>query len=253
MRRSLAVAGISLLWAALADAGEPPVVFTPEQIIEKSVAYHDPNGVWKAGRIRLGVHTTYSEELADRTGNKEATLMIVLSPGRAEFGYTKEAGEDKIEIEVRRGRGSVVVNDSPDVSEEDKERLHLREATFYRDYCEYLYGMPMKLRDPGTILDPRVNSLRFNDRRVWQLRVTYEPEVGNHTWYFYFDHDTFALVGYKFHLDESKNDGEYITLTNEILDEASGLRLPKTRAWYYNTDGGYLATDDIVSMSTSGS
>lgn len=145
----------------------------------------------------------------------------------------------------------MAVNGSRKVSEEDSLRLRLREATLYRDYCEYLYGMPMKLLDPGTILDPRVKSLRFNGRVVWQLEVTYDPEVGNDTWYFYFDHDTFALVGYKFYFDESQNDGEYITLDSEIVDETSGMRLPKTRVWYYNTDDKYLATDDIISLDTS--
>ena len=145
----------------------------------------------------------------------------------------------------------MLVNGSARVSDEDKERLSLREATLYRDYCEYLYGMPMKLRDPGAVFDPRVPSVRFNTRAAWELKVTYEPETGEDTWYFYFDRETFALIGYKFHKDESKNDGEYITFEGEITDETSGLRLPKTRAWYYNADDVYLATDDIVSISTS--
>ncbi len=80
--------------------------------------------------------------------------------------------------------------------------------------------------------------------------MTYDPDVGGDTWYFYFVPDTFALVGYRFYHDESKNDGEYITLDEEIVDEASGLRLPKVRAWYYNSDGAHLATDDIVSIHT---
>jgi hypothetical protein len=227
--------------------------YTPEQVIDRAIAYHDPSGVWKTGRIRLDVHTTYSDALAEQRGiPKTANLVLVLSPAQEEFGYAKEAGDDRIDISVRRGQSTTIVNGSADVSEAERERLRLREAELYRDYCEYLYGMPMKLRDSGTILDPRVNSLRFNDRVVWELRVTYKPEVGEDIWYFYFDHDTFALVGYKFHHDEAKNDGEYITLEDEIVDEASGLRLPKTRAWYYNADDKHLATDDIVSIDTSG-
>ena len=243
---------MTLLWATAAQSGEPPVTYTPEQVIKKSIAHHDPSGVWGTARIRLGVHTTYSEEFAAKAGSNEAALVLILSPGHEEFSYTKEAGDNKIEITLLQGQGVLAVNGSTDVSPEEKERLRLREPEFYRDYCEYLYGMPMKLRDSGTIIAPQVNSVRFNDRVVWELRVTYDPEVGKHTWYFYFDHDTFALVGYKFHLDEPKNDGEYITMKGEIVDEDSGLRLPKARAWYYNADDGHLATDDIVSITTLG-
>jgi len=201
----------------------------------------------------LGVHTTYSEELAKRVGGSQVELEILLSPAHEEFSYTKQSGDDIIEIAVRQGQGSVTVNGSADVSEEDRERLRLREATLYRDYCEYLYGMPMKLRDPGVILPSQVESTRFIGREVWSLRVTYDPEVGADIWYFYFDQTTFALIGYRFYHDESLNDGEYITLTDEVVDEISGLRLPKKRAWYYNADDRHLATDDIVKMSASGS
>jgi len=235
-----------LLVAVTARSLERAIVETPEQLIDASIAYHDPNGAWDTARIHLNVHTTYSPSFAEKAGSKEADIAIVLSPGHDAFSYVKDTGADKIEIAVRGDDSAILVNGSEDVSEEDKERLRLRDPQTYRDYCEYLYGMPMKLRDPGTLLDPGVVSTRFNDRDVWQLKATYTPEVGKHTWYFYFDRDTFALVGYRFYLDESQNDGEYIAFDGEIVDEISGLRLPKSRAWYYNADHGHLATDDII-------
>jgi len=245
------VAAMTVLSSVAAQSGEPPSAYTPEQIIEKAIDYHDPNGMWDQGRITLEVHTAYSEEFAKKRGSKDAKLTIVLSPGHEVFSYTKEAGGDKIEIKLEHGEGSIAVNGTTEVSDEDKERLRLAEPALYRDYCEYLYGMPMKLRDPGTIVDPHVNNVSFNSKDAWALKVTYDPEVGEHTWYFYFDPVTFALIGYKFYKDESKNDGEYITFEDEIVDDSSGLRLPKIRAWYYNANDGHLATDDIASMRTS--
>jgi hypothetical protein len=73
--------------------------------------------------------------------------------------------------------------------------------------------------------------------------------VGEDIWYFYFDRRSFALIGCRFFHDESKNDGEYITFEAEIQDKATGMRLPKVRAWYFNAGDEYLATDDIISMS----
>lgn len=257
MRRNPEKCCLLLVLTATAWVGYPatalsqsPVEQTAEQILAKAIAYHDPNGVWESGRTHLRIHTTYSEEYAKKSGAKETTLMLTLSPGQEDFGYTKETATDKIAISVRRGQSTVLVNGSADVSQEDRERLRLREATLYRDYCEYLYGMPMKLRDPGTNVDPQVRPVRFHNRDTWQLRVTYDPDVGEETWYFYFDQGSFALVGYRFYFDEAKNDGEYIVFEGEAADSASHLRLPKSRAWYYNANDGHLATDEIISIST---
>ncbi|MCV6629519.1 MAG: DUF6503 family protein, partial [Flavobacteriaceae bacterium] len=61
--------------------------------------------------------------------------------------------------------------------------------------------------------------------------------------YFYFDPDTYAMEVYQFFHDETKNDGEYILLTE--TKEISGIKMPKNRAWYYNKDNTYLGTDKL--------
>ena len=54
---------------------------------------------------------------------------------------------------------------------------------------------------------------------------------------------TFALKRYQFFHDESKNDGEYILLNDEILVE--GIKMPKNRSWYFNSNDKFLATDRL--------
>jgi hypothetical protein len=104
----------------------------------------------------------------------------------------------------------------------------------------------MKLRDPGTRLD-RVSATTFEERAVYDLRVTYEEEVGGDIWYFYFDRDTYALVGYRFHHDEAKNDGEVIHLDGEVA--AEGMRLPKARTWYTHEANELLGTDTLLELT----
>jgi len=69
--------------------------------------------------------------------------------------------------------------------------------------------------------------------------------VGKDIWYFYFDKKTVALIGYRFYHDESKNDGEYITLDGEEIIQ--GIRIPKNRKWYYNKDDKFLGADFLIS------
>jgi hypothetical protein len=73
------------------------------------------------------------------------------------------------------------------------------------------------------------------------LKVSYDPETGSDTWYFYFNPETYALAAYQFYHDPAKNDGEYILLEGEA--EVGGMRLPKRRSWYTNKERRFLGTD----------
>ena len=106
----------------------------------------------------------------------------------------------------------------------------------------------MKLNDEGTIIDPNVTQKTFKGKDYLVLKATYPKEVGKDTWYFYFNPKTYAMEVYQFFKDETKNDGEYILLTD--LETINGIKIPKNRAWYYNKNDTYLATD-ILSKNAS--
>jgi hypothetical protein len=118
----------------------------------------------------------------------------------------------------------------------------------YKNYYTYLYGLPMKLKDSGTIIDQQTSRKTFKGKEYLVLKASYEKEVGEDIWYFYFDPESYAMEVYQFFHDESKNDGEYILLTGE--EEVSGIKMPKTRAWYYNKDEKYLGTDVLTKASS---
>ena len=67
-------------------------------------------------------------------------------------------------------------------------------GSMMKDYYTYLYGLPMKLKDPGTIVDPKVTKKRFKGKRYLVLKVSYDQEVGKDTWYFYFDQSTLSAL-----------------------------------------------------------
>ena len=113
-----------------------------------------------------------------------------------------------------------------------------------RDYYVYLYGLPMKLKDPGTQLEDKVYTKSLNGESFLCLKVTYDAAVGKDSWYFYFDKKTYAMRHYQFYHDESKNDGEYILLSGEEI--VQGIKMPKTRAWYTNQANAYLGTDVLT-------
>ena len=122
-----------------------------------------------------------------------------------------------------------------------KYRVNPDRPNMYYNYYSYLYGMPMKLKDEGTNIEPDYEILEFYGKNYFRIKVTYDPKVGTDTWYFYFNTTTYALEAYQFFKDESKNDGEYILF--EGLKEINQIKVPRRRAWYYNKDEKFLATD----------
>jgi hypothetical protein len=127
-----------------------------------------------------------------------------------------------------------------------EHRLTCDRAKMYRDYYSYLYGLPMKLHDPGTRLSPEVKRETFQGNEYWVLEVRYDPDVGQDLWYFYFNPETYAMEAYQFYHDRSKNDGEYILLEGE--QDLDGIRLPKTRTWFTNKEKKLLGTDTLKNL-----
>ena len=210
-------------------------------LLERSIAYHDPDGAWAEGAYRLEI----SESRPD--GTERETVVVIDGSGGA-FGYRGERLGRRIEAEIVGEACAVTLDGSSEVSAAEVETYGLgcERMLRVRDYYTYLWGLPMKLRDGGTVLDPEVATTTFADRPVDALRVSYEEGVGSDVWYFYLDRATHALVGYRFYHDESAGDGEYIVLEGETA--AAGLRLPRRRTWYTNAEDELLGTDELVAI-----
>lgn len=207
-----------------------------DALLNKTIQYHDPNSLWNEFKASFFV----TMESAEGSLRKS---KINLDLKHSFFNLSVKVDENQWTSSIDRGvcklsfNGSQVIN--PEI--EKKFGLNCERALMYRNYYTYLYGLPMKLKDPGTILSPKVLEKTINGLSYWVLKVNYKPEVGSDTWYFYFDKNSYALKRYQFFHDESKNDGEIIILENEL--EIAGIRMPKNRSWYYNSDNTYLGKD----------
>ena len=216
-----------------------------DQLLDASIAYHDPNNQWFQGAWEL----VFKES---RPGGADRETLVVIDNVNDRFRYRTQRDDNVIEGSLPDGSGetcTILFNGSSEITEEIKEqyRLTCDRVVWYRDYYSYLWGLPMKLRDPGTIIDPKIIETTYDDQAVLGLKVTYEEPVGGDTWYYYFDPRSYALVGYRFYHDETKNDGEYITLEGET--ESADLRLPDNRGWFMHIDEKYLGTDSLETLT----
>ncbi len=212
---------------------------TGSALLEKSIQYHDPNGNWNSFKGVLTV-TMATPNSSDRT-----TKLKIDFPAQFFSSTVQKDGNTMIST-LDKGGCTLLLNGSAEIPKAalDSLRMSCDRAKMMRDYYTYLYGLPMKLKDEGTNIHQNVQKKTFKGKDYLVLKVDYNESVGKDTWYFYFDPETYALEVYQFYHDESKKDGEYILLTDAI--EVNAIKMPKTRAWYYNKDDGYLGTDTLT-------
>lgn len=209
---------------------------TGAELLEKAIEFHDPNDNWKSFHGKMLI-TMESPKSSSRS------TVIELNLPTNYFMSTVKKDNYTIESELNKDECTLKLNGSTSIFPRIKDSLNIscERAKMMKNYYTYLYGLPMKLKDPGTIIDSKVQKKNFKGKEYLVLKAGYEKEVGTDTWYFYFDPKTYAMEVYQFFHDESKNDGEYILLSEMVT--VNGIKIPKVRAWYYNKADKYLATD----------
>lgn len=211
---------------------------TGTQLLEHAIAYHDPENNWSSFKGKMLI------EMENPKSSPRSTVIEMKLPNNY-FKSTVKKDNYTIESELDNGECTLKLNGSTSIFPKIKDSLNIScdRAKMMKNYYTYLYGLPMKLKDPGTIINNNVVKKTFKGKEYLVLKATYEKEVGKDTWYFYFDPKTYAMEVYQFFHDESKNDGEYILLSEMIT--VNGIKIPKVRAWYYNKGDVYLATDNL--------
>jgi hypothetical protein len=211
------------------------------QLLERSIARHDPQGRWEAGVFELSFVET-------RPDGDKRLAEVMIDNRHSRFSISTDRNDAKIDGTLDGDECSWRLNGSTEFSDQEAEkyRLTCEFLQRMRNYYVYLWGLPMKLKDPGTLIDEEVTETDFMGKTVWSIRVSYEEDVGSDTWYFYFDPTDASLVGYRFFHDESAGDGEYIILEDEI--ESGGLVLPAARTWYTNKEDKLLGTDRLENL-----
>ncbi len=236
LRYTLALFVVAVGPSALASA---QAADSASALLARAFAYHDPSEEWGKHPLELSFEETRPNGVTRKT-----RIVIDLTDER--FEWRSKRGEDLLAGTLTGDKCSVTFNGSTLVPERAvrEHSLDCDRVRLYRDYYTYLWGLPMKLQDPGTRIDPLIDETVFAGQPVHSIRVTYDPSVGGDTWYFYFAPETASLVGYRFFHDEQANDGEYIVLEGEA--DVLGMRIPKSRTWYTNSGDTLLGTDTLV-------
>ena len=214
---------------------------TAEALLDRSIAYHDPQGRWSRGAFEI----TELASQPDGTGHRN---LLRFDNARGRFELETSVDGRAVAVVVENGVVVARLDGKANLDGDELKRYRLTPAQVLsrRNRDLYLWGLPMKLRDPGTRLDPTVKEAVFEGKAAYQPRVTYDEAVGSDTWYFFLDRDTCALVGHRFHHNGAQGDGEYAVFSGEVSGE--GLRLPRVRKWYRNKDKKPVIAHTVLSI-----
>ncbi len=211
-----------LLLLALGSMSVSAAPASTQSILERAIAYHDPDGSWTTLRTTFHFDET-------RPDGKASKSTMELENSRS-FMRVDMGGKESYAI---TGETCVVLT-----GDKDEKR-----GLMIRNYFLYLWGFPMKLLDFGTEFAPEIGSSEIDSHTCDVLQVIYEKD----TWYFHIDRDSGRMRQCEFYKDETQAAGEIITLEEEVL--VGSTRIPKKRNWDKIPGHEYLGTDILSSVN----
>ncbi|MCR9249222.1 MAG: DUF6503 family protein [bacterium] len=188
-----------------------------EEVLAKSLQYHDPNNEWPSFSGEL----KFEESRPDGTV-RNTTVWIDNSKG-----YFKINRNDD---EVHGMLMDSCFIETGDVNCDRVETL--------RNYYTYLWGLPMKLHHDK----PDNISLVESEEEQYIIQVVYEKD----TWDFMIEKESFKMTAYRFVKNDNPEKGEFIGLEGEL--SVGSMKIPSSRTWYELPEEKLLGTDKLVSF-----
>ncbi|PZX55819.1 DUF6503 family protein [Algoriphagus chordae] len=192
---------------------------TGQELIEKSIDYHDPNGNWNSLKATFVLEDSLPAPRSSRS-----------------YSFSLDNSQSIMSYKID-GTSYVVHHDSLQVQMGD---ITLDRALRSRNYYTFLWGLPMKLQDSGTTIETLATMEELDGKDYHVVRVPYEKDV----WYFYLEPETYRMAAYKFYQDEPNQKGEIIYLKG--MAEFEGMKIPANRSWYRTEKPEFLGTDKLI-------
>lgn len=210
-----------------------------QKLLDKSIAYHDPEGNWSGLKAHLYLRST-------DTAGKENPFELEIDNTAGYFSHITRQDGKEIVKGLSGGKEFYLIDGKSDISEEDRKKYELTPegVKWVHSFYGYLYGLPMKLKDKGAIVSDTVSTEAFHGKTYQTLKVTYEPGMGKEVWTFFLDPKTAAMEAYRFMFAPGSDEGEYILLNETLAVE--GIKIPKVRKWYLVKGNQYLGTDNLL-------
>lgn len=194
---------------------------TADDILNASIEHHDPANEWVSFS-----HSFYFKSNFTPDDTLSEQLVVALDVPKNTFTYINRTKD-------------IIAQLNGDSCEILKGETPCEGINWTKNFYTYVWGLPMKLKDPATVLDQKVVDTTFNTINCHRLHVDY----GNHDWYYYISTTDYALIGFAF-TNRDNDNKEYVTLEGSY--EIDGIRFPKKRSWYDTESKKLLGTNELI-------
>lgn len=194
-----------------------PEKLSNEEIISRTIEFHDPYNNWHTLRAEFHFDSQFS--FADST---QEDIVVQIEVAENNFKYDNKYR--KVALSYPR-----------DTCMQESENGSCEQYRWTKNFYTYIWGLPMKLKDPGIHPEKETKKTFFNNYKCHVVPVHYEKE----NFLFYIDTANFQLRGFEFHKNDSSGKGEKIVLKD--LYEFNHIKFPRHKTYIIlpeNTLGG---------------
>ena len=191
-----------------------------EDIIANSIKFHDPNNSWNTYHATMNFESSFSwnDSIPER-------LELTINNKQQSFTYINHDRE-------------VVLKYSPDTCIKESIKGDCNAYSWTYGFYPYIWGLPMKLKDPGVQPKKEFKKLSINNSQVYEVQVNYEAE----NFWFYFNEDDYQLKAFKFIKNNTTKHGEIVILKD--LKELQGIKFTKHKTWL-NLDSSLIGRNEL--------
>ena len=195
-----------------------------EEIISKSIEFHDPHQAWN--KFRATFHFDSRFAIADYPIE---SLEVSINVPENYLRYHNRSRK----IDLSYQGDSCFVHSMAGNCETYR---------WTQNFYTYIWGLPMKLQDPGVFPKKGFTRLHFNEIPCYAVQVHYEAE----NFEFYFDSLDFQLRGFRFIKNDGSGKGELITADG--LLEFDGIRFPRKKTYCSLPDSAFGGTNEVLKI-----
>lgn len=135
------------------------------ELLEKAIKYHDPNNNW------LSFNGIFNVTM-ETPNNLNRITKIVINLPKEHFYLKAKRNNVTTEYNLNKNECSITLNGKTNLTDEElkAKNLSCKRAHLFKNYYIYLYGLPMKLKDKGTIIDNKVEQKTFKGKNLFGIK-----------------------------------------------------------------------------------
>lgn len=202
-----------------------PIPYSAEEILEKSIRFHDPEGKWNAYEGKLKMNVCFPG-----SGNTYGTEIVEINVPEDYYQWTRLINGYKVVKGIRDGAIFYSLNGNSTPTPEEKEAFWINEPNIrmMKEHHYWHFGKFNYLKTSGVELQKEVKRMIFDGRDCYMLTFTGDSARVRHPYFagensFCVDAESFALIGWINPAGDLKIQGTI---------EINGMKIPAVETWY---------------------